>query len=360
MNLDQIAGHERVRAFLRSVVEDQARVSHAYLFAGPAAVGKTTAALAFAADLLEAAGSAPTASGVHPDLWVEDSEAESISIDVIRREGRSGRGSEATDTGKAGVPGQPLQAFLSLRGMRSDRRVAVLARAERLKETAASPLLKTIEEPPLGAVLLLCTEAADLLPATIRSRCQEVEFARLTDVEMRAFLSARGLELEDDGLRIARGAPGDALRLATDSVEYDRRLGWGAALATLLGGSWLDIVGLGARFGTPDSARNRGLAREALDAWEWWLRDIAAARAGAKPDGADGGPAEWQNVGLDAILDVWESAREASDRVENNVNPRLAIEVFLADVAEVASPAAAPTRRTVSRGTLARVLAAGR
>ena len=358
MNLDQIAGHERVRAFLRSVVEDQARVSHAYLFAGPAAVGKTATAMAFAADLLDAAGEAPAASGTHPDLWVEDSEAESISIDVIRREGRSGRGSEATDTGKAGVPGQPLQAFLSLKGMRSDRRVAVLARAERLKETAASPLLKTIEEPPPGAVLVLCTEAADLLPATIRSRCQEVEFARLTDEEMGELLRRRGLELDEAGLRLARGAPGDALRLATDSAEHDRRLGWATAMETLPGGSWLDIVGLGARFGTPDSARNRGLAREALDAWEWWLRDAAAAGAGGEAIGLPGG---WRAISLDLVLDLWESAREAADRVENNVNPRLAIEVFLADVAEVASPSrAGPTRRTVSRGTLARVLAAGR
>ncbi|MGB2938870.1 MAG: hypothetical protein WBD38_01025 [Candidatus Dormiibacterota bacterium] len=362
MNLDQIAGHERVRAFLASVVEDPARVSHAYLFTGPAGVGKTTTALAFAADLLETAGVAPMPSGLHPDLWVEDSESESISIDVIRREGRSGRASEATDTGKAGVPAQPLQAFLSLKGMRSDRRVAVLARAERLKETAASPLLKTIEEPPLGAVLVLCAEAADLLPPTIRSRCQEVEFAQLSDEELGAFLAGRGLELDAAGLRMARGAPGDALRLATDADEQARRLGWGAGLESLPGGSWLDIVGIGARFGTPDSARNRALAREALDAWEWWLRDAAADRAAGEANSANvvgvaTSPA-WQGVGLDAVLGLWESAREAADRVENNVNPRLAIEVFLADVAEVGSPTpAGPTRRTVSRGTLARVLA---
>jgi DNA polymerase III delta prime subunit len=355
MNLDQIAGHRRVRAFLGGVVADPSRVSHAYLFTGPASVGKTTTALAFAADLLEVAGAAPTPSGLHPDLWVEDSEAEGLGIDVIRREGRTGRSSEAVDNGKPGVPAQPLQAFLSLKGLRSNRRVAVLARAERLKETAASPLLKTVEEPPEGAVLVLCSEAADLLPATIRSRCQEVEFARLDDDEIGGFLAARGLELDARGLRLARGAPGDALRLAGDIGEQERRLAWGTALEGLPGGSWLDIVGLGARFGTPDSQKNRVLAREALDAWEWWLRDVAAGRA---TEGGSAEPRAWDGVGLGDVLDLWESAREAADRVENNVNPRLAIEVFLADVAEVSSAAKlGPTRRVVSRGTLARVLA---
>jgi DNA polymerase-3 subunit delta' len=368
MNLDQIAGHKRVRAFLTAVLRDPAKVSHAYLFTGPAAVGKTTTAMAFAADLLSDAGVAPTPGGVHPDLWVEDSDAESISIDVIRREGRGGRsggdGRRAgrdgdEDGGDSGAPDQPLQAFLSLKGLRSDRRVAVLARAERLKEAAASPLLKTIEEPPGGAVLILCTQAADLLPATIRSRCQEIEFSRLSDEAMGEFLAQRGLELDGAGLHLARGCPGDALRLAVDPVERDRRVAWGTALEAIPGGSWLDIVSLGSHFGTPDTARNRALAREALDTWEWWLRDFAAVRAGS--DQSTAMPLAWRSVSLAAVLGLWESAREAADRVENNVNPRLAIEVFLADVAEVASTTpAGPTRRTVSRGTLARLLATGR
>ncbi|MGI8607892.1 MAG: ATP-binding protein [Candidatus Dormibacteria bacterium] len=354
MLLDQIAGHDRARATLRRAVTGDAP-AHAYLFLGPPSVGKTATALAFAADLFEVAGT-PVRRGLHADLWVEDSDSETISIDVIRRDSKSR--SDSADASSAGVPAQPLQAFLGLRGMHSDRRVAIIARAERLKETAASPLLKTIEEPPDGAVLILCAEAAELLPTTIRSRCQVLEFSRLTEVDLRNFVAGRGAELPGALLRLAQGRPGLALELAADPASAQRRLDWGEALATVAAGSWLDIVRLGARFGGADSAKNRGLAREALDCWECWLRDFAAGRAGAadltegpiEPDAsplagaADSEPAvsaaAWAEaadtrlagLSLAAVLSIWESAREAADRVENNVNPRLAIEVFLADV----------------------------
>ena len=361
MLLDQIAGHDRARATLKRAVRGDSP-AHAYLFLGPPSVGKTATALAFAADLFEVAGT-PVRGGVHADLWVEDSDTETISIDIIRRDTRNR--ADSADAGKPGVPAQPLQAFLGLRGMHSDRRVAVIARAERLKETAAAPLLKTIEEPPDGAVLVLCAQAADLLPATIRSRCQVLEFSRLGDVELRDFVQKRGAELPGPLLRLAQGRPGLALSLAADPASGKRRLDWGAALGAVADGSWLDIVSLGARFGGADSAANRALAREALDCWECWLRDFTAGRVGAadltegpiEPDAsplagaADSGPAvsaaawaeasdpRWAQVSLPALLDIWTSAREAADRVENNVNPRLAIEVFLADVQQARSAA---------------------
>jgi DNA polymerase III delta prime subunit len=328
MQLDTITGNERPRAFLAHAVKEDVP-SHAYLFTGPAGVGKTATALAFAADLLAAAG-APVGESLHPDLWVEDSDAEQVSIETIRRDGRTGRSaSEIAEV--EGAPVQALQAFLSLKGMLSDRRVAVLARAERLRETAAAPLLKTIEEPPPGAVLILCTEAAELLPSTIRSRCQEVEFQRLPDAAVAAFLAERGLELEPALLHLAGGCPGRAVRLAEDPEDAARRLEWVQALDGLLGGSWLDIVSLGARFGTPDTGRNRMYAREALDAWETQVRDMAFSQAGA-PELTGGRAADWPDVTLPGLLEIWASLREAADRVENNVNPRLAIEIFLADV----------------------------
>jgi DNA polymerase III subunit delta' len=356
MFLDQIAGHDRARAVLRRAVTAD-RPAHAYLFLGPPSVGKTTTALALAGDLLEAAGSPPLRDGVlHPDLWVEDSDSETIGIDVIRRDSRASR--DTAEAGRLGVPAQPLQGFLSLRGMHTDRRIAVIARAERLREVAASPLLKTIEEPPEGAVLVLCAQAADLLPATIRSRCQVVEFGSLTGLEMREFLQRQAVELPGPVLRLAQGRPGLALALAADPEGTRRRLDWGGALESAVSGTWLDIVRLGARFGGPDSARNRSLAREALDCWEVWIRDFTAGRAGAvditegaiQPDpsalagAADAEPTvppavwaeasdpAWARVGLPALVEIWTSVREAADRVENNVNPRLAIEVFISDV----------------------------
>src|SRR6202165_1652943 len=69
MELDTIAGNERARAFLSHAVRQDAP-AHAYLLVGPAGVGKTATALAFAADLLATAG-APLGQALHPDLLGE-------------------------------------------------------------------------------------------------------------------------------------------------------------------------------------------------------------------------------------------------------------------------------------------------
>jgi DNA polymerase-3 subunit delta' len=360
MHLDRIVGNSRARARLKRALSGSAGgrgPSHAYLFTGPMGVGKTATAVAFARDLLEAAAG-PLGSGLQADLWIEDSDAESISIETLRLVGKGGRLAAESDTEPAAVtgkgrkgppaavlaglapqppPAQTLQAFLSLKGLHSDRRVAILARAERLKETAAAPLLKTIEEPPEGAVIILCAEAAELLPATIRSRCQQVEFQALDDADVTAFLTAQGVALEGDILRLARGCPGRALRLAVDPDGADRGRQWVALLDGMPGATWLEIVPAAATFGGSDSRVNRTLAREALEVWEFHLRDLAARRAGAPElsgNAANSGAATvWDDLSLSAILSLWESAREASDRVLNNVNPRMCIEVFFADVA---------------------------
>ena len=88
---------------------------------------------------------------------------------------------------------------------------------------------------------------------------------------------------------------------------------------------------MGSQFGTSDSARNRLIAREALSVWETDVRDLAVARAGVQEQ-AGVETALWPTLPLPELLELWQSVRAAADRVENNVNPRLAIEVFLADV----------------------------
>jgi len=314
MQLDRIAGNAPVVTRLKRALSEGP--THAYLFVGPAGVGKTTTALAFAADLLEAAGSPPLRNA-HPDLWLEDSDSESISIDIIRAAGP-----------------QTLQGFLSLRGMYSDRRVAVMARAERLSEAAAPPLLKTIEEPPRGAVLILCAEAVELLPETIRSRCQQIEFQRIADEQIQGFLVERGLGVEMDIIRIAAGCPGRALQLAGDPETIERSREWGRIFATVPGMSWLDLVSIGARFASGDFRRNRELAREAMDVWESCIRDVLLLRSGAGTVARGAiDHALLADASVSDLAGLWASAQEARDRLTNNVNPRLVVEAFLAEVA---------------------------
>src|SRR5207302_1667034 len=120
----------------RSVIDRMAKeasagtMAHAVLIIGPESSGKTSAALALAEVALHAAAW-PGGVSAHPDLWVEDSPAENISIQRIRA---------------GGELGPTLQDFMALRTYAGGHRVAVIARCERLTETAADCLLKTIEE----------------------------------------------------------------------------------------------------------------------------------------------------------------------------------------------------------------------
>ncbi|HEY6783020.1 MAG TPA: hypothetical protein VI296_07265, partial [Candidatus Dormibacteraeota bacterium] len=117
--LDSVIGHGPVlQRLVASGVDDE--LTHALLFIGPEGVGKTTAALALASELLNAS-SWPGGLEAHPDFWLEDSAVENIGIDRMRPSPKRKPGDEEA--------GPTLQQFLSLSAYAGGRRVAVIARA---------------------------------------------------------------------------------------------------------------------------------------------------------------------------------------------------------------------------------------
>src|SRR5207245_1300329 len=111
---ESVVGHARTLARLADdAAADQ--LTHALLFTGPESVGKTTAAVALAGVLLDGAAW-PGGVTAHPDLWLEDSDAENLSIQRVRA---------------GGELGPTLQDFLALRTYAGGRRVGIIARAGR-------------------------------------------------------------------------------------------------------------------------------------------------------------------------------------------------------------------------------------
>ena len=162
---EALAGAERqphAAAVLGPVVRGATPPSHAYLFHGPAGAGKRALATELATALLAEGASNPATvaervrRGSHPDLtWVRASGAAEMLVGDIE---------------------EPVVAAASMTPFESARRVFVIEGAERMNDQAANRLLKTLEEPPAFAHLVLLTDRLqDVLP-TIVSRCQRVRF----------------------------------------------------------------------------------------------------------------------------------------------------------------------------------------
>jgi DNA polymerase-3 subunit delta' len=170
----RIPGQERAVAQLQRA---STRPVHAYLLVGPRGSGVEEAARCFAAALITTDDDGRSwdlvLRGVHPDVVEIDPPATQIRIEDA----------------------QAVVDEVSRSPIEGERKVVVLFDAERLRlnEAAANKLLKTLEEPPPRAVIILVTSGADQLLPTIRSRCQRVDFAYLGADAVAAALTADGV-----------------------------------------------------------------------------------------------------------------------------------------------------------------------
>jgi len=197
MALSRIRGQDAALAHLRSAFESR-RLAHAYLFHGPEGVGKETAALEFAAALncetggLEGCGTCAScrmaAKLGHPDIHLvfpmpRDAKAEERAEVVAEharagyREGDFGRKSAIISVE---VILDAVVAKANQRPYTGPWKAFIVADADAMTPEAANTLLKTLEEPPDATVLILTTARPNTLPVTVLSRCQRIQFRRLS------------------------------------------------------------------------------------------------------------------------------------------------------------------------------------
>lgn len=236
---DGIIGQPKVREFLRSCVSSD-RVSHAYLFCGPAGSNKTQAAYAFARAILCEGDPCADCEGctsqmcrhivrkAHPDVhYLAPEGAQGYVVDQIR----------------------DVMADTLLAPIQAKRKVYIIDCVDLLGTAAANAFLKTLEEPPSDVVLILLGRTRESVLPTIVSRCQVVPFRHIPASE------AAGILVQNTGCTlpeasIAIEACGGSITKAADflrSKERARlRLTMTQALASLARADDLDVLGYAA------------------------------------------------------------------------------------------------------------------
>jgi len=305
-------------------------IRHAYLISGPPGLGRRTLALRLAQALN---CTQPPAAGQpcgtcrdcrqieamqHPDLAVIQAESEGsvLKVDQVRE----------------------VQHSLSLKPYQSKFRVALFLRFQEANDNAANALLKTLEEAPAHAVLLLTADSAEQLLPTITSRCEILRLRPLSTDQVAAYLQDHGANPDQARLlaHLSGGRPGYARRLLADPSLLEKRQEYLASLGTMLSASRAEKFAYAEKL-----ARDKQALRQALLTWLAYWRDvmIRSAQAGipiANADRADEIEALAGQVGLSQTRRLVQSLEGALARLEQNVNPRLLLEVLLLDLPKAA------------------------
>ena len=321
--------HPWNRALWVSLTADLEHLPHGLLLHGAKGVGKKTFALALAKRMLcempTAEGACDQCSacnwfeqGSHPDFRLIEP-AELSDVDT----GSSKKGGKQIAIQDIRVLGE----YLSLAAHQGGWRVIVLHPAESMNPAAANALLKTLEEPPHGVLLILVSHQPRRLLPTVLSRCRKIPVALPNRDEALAWLHGQGLDQADSMLREAGGAPLMAL-------EY------GGAERHARREHFLDVLSTPSPLALSELAQ---VSHSRLDeAWGWlsrWVHDLMRVK---QQNQACYFP-EWQtrlsnlvvDMSLPGLLSMEEELRRSGRWLRHPLNTQLLLESWLLRYAEI-------------------------
>jgi DNA polymerase-3 subunit delta' len=327
----QTVGQDKAVAALQRALA-QGRRAHAYLFVGPPQVGKRTLALELA-KALNCEGPEPPcqdcnpcrriAAGIHTDVQVVGVDAsdggphKDIRIQQIR----------------------DIERAVSLRPFEGRCRVVIIVPADAMNEEAQNAFLKTLEEPPPDVVFVLVASRPEALRATIRSRCQRLDFSPLPVSQLEEALRERWAVASGDAqllARLSRGRPGWAIAAHQDEemmrVRHEALMDVRTLPERTIQERFAYASEVGSRF-----SRDRTTVLAVLDLWREWWRDILLLSSGGQDaitnlDLSDILKAEASRYDPRQVVGFLRSLTATKRRLEENANPRLALEVLMLDL----------------------------
>jgi DNA polymerase-3 subunit delta' len=332
-----IVGHAWAIDFLRQSIAG-GHAAHAYLISGPAGVGKALLARRLAQALNCEAGTTDPClvcrackrieRGNHPDVRVAGmaTQAAGLKADEAARQKEL-----KIDTVRE------WQADINLKPYEGRRRVFILHDAERLTEAASNAMLKTLEEPPPYATLILVANTAGELLPTIVSRCQPIKLRPIPRADVAAALRARyNLAPADADLLAAwsGGRIGWAMRMVEAPDELEARQAQLDALLAIqaqpraAGFRWAEERAKEYRSG------EQAAVFAAIELWQSWWRDVLVTAAGCPEqvihvDRRDAIAQAARRYRLTDIHAFIARLDATARQLRENVNPQLALESAL-------------------------------
>lgn len=214
MAFDRLIGNENVKKLLTNSIQSK-NVLHSYLFVGIEGIGKSLFAKEFAQAILcssnkeqpcKACKSCLEFQGEsHPDfLVIEPEDGKSIKIEQIRY----------------------LQEKIAEKPVTSNKKVYIIKECDMMTREAANSLLKTLEEPPIYATIILITDNESKLLATIKSRCTKIVFNSLSEEDIKKYFqnnySDKEFNLTNNIIKQCQGSIGKLLKIQEEQESYDQ------------------------------------------------------------------------------------------------------------------------------------------
>jgi len=321
MSFNDIVGQERAIKILTKSLKEN-KVSSSYIFVGNEGTGKKLTAIEFTKAVnclnpnkkLEACENCQSCNEINkqyfPDLKIVDATKGSIKIEQIRE----------------------IKKEIELKPFKSKKKVYIIDKAEKMTIEASNCLLKTIEEPPYYAIIILICSKIDPVLPTIVSRCQIVKFGLITSLKIKELLLDKINNLEKDQAEIisklAQGSIGKAFKLSADKEYFIRREKMLDYLSAIIPGKYGDDI-----FAKVEKIISEiDKIEEILEMIKLWYRDILIIKNTgnqkyiANCDKLEELAKKSQIYSQNMLIDILDYLEQAEEYLMKNVNKRLILE----------------------------------
>lgn len=308
-----VIGHNKILDYFDKVVQNN-NLSHAYIFSGPEHLGKKLVAEVISAKVL---GVEINKLTTHPDYLLVEQEInlktdklkKNIDVDQIR----------------------DVRTFLTQTGFLGGYKIVIIDNAERLNNSSANVILKTLEEPKGKTVLFLITRNYDLFLPTIKSRCQLINFNTVNKEIIKNNIKHNDEVLIDEMVRLSGGKPGMVQNWIQDLESYNEYKKEVIRFITLFHRPFYEKLEkiediFGKKTDHTDHIAGREKLIKIMDIWQSILRGLIHSNNGLIETKLK------LNIGDKTVLKIMNRLGEARLQLEHNIHPKVLVEQVLLEI----------------------------